>query len=252
MSQKRKRTPSPVADDPDVSGVFQSDSIYDRSSTFIAHFSTTVPSKTLQKTKAFESASHRILAWRRQSQQQSIRSGPSGPKQLFVTGSDDDGEKYGGKQLEKVLEAENVEGAVVVARWYGGVLLGPVRFTHIETCAKEAIHQWKTAVAQEETKRRCLETEEHEKQRLRMILGERDQSIITLRSLLALKTANMTKEGSNEPPSPSTHTNVTPTRVIDYSILPLQRLRALEKARDASITFLLKEIDKTEEQQQPP
>jgi hypothetical protein len=33
---------------------------------------------------------------------------------------------------------------------------------------------------------------------------------------------------------------------MDYSVMTLDRLRALEKARDATLSFLLKRIDKAE------
>ena len=242
MSLKRKRTPSPPPDADQTSEVFRSESIYDRSSTFVAHFSPTVAPKELQASKEFESASHRILGWRRPSNQRSIRTGPTGSQQLYILGSDDDGEKYGGKRLEKVLEAEKVEGAVVVARWYGGVLLGPVRFTHIELCAKEAIHRWKEAVEQ----RRRIEADRHERRDFINMLRERDQSITTLRGLLAEKSETKTTTiGTTNPSNTS-----TPTRAVDYSTLSLERLRPLEKAKDASIAFLLKKIDQAEERQQ--
>lgn len=239
MSLKRKRTPSPQSKTSGTPEIYQSDSLYDRSSTFVAYFSPTVAPKELQASKAFESASHRILGWRRPSTQRSIQTGPHSSQQLYVTGSDDDGEKYGGKRLEKVLEAEKVEGAVVVARWYGGVLLGPIRFTHIEVCAKEAIHRWKETVE----KRRRIEADEHERQNLIDILRERDQSIATLRSLLAEKQDGMSA-GTRDPAN-----TLTPTRPMHYDALSLERLRPLEKAKDASIAFLLKKIDQAEEQQ---
>jgi hypothetical protein len=34
---------------------------------------------------------------------------------------------------------------------------------------------------------------------------------------------------------------------MDYSAMPLQRLRLLDKARDATLAFILKQIDKAEE-----
>jgi hypothetical protein len=36
---------------------------------------------------------------------------------------------------------------------------------------------------------------------------------------------------------------------MDYSAMPLQRLRQLEKARDATIGFILKQLDKAEEEE---
>mmetsp|Transcript_21265 Transcript_21265/g.66786 ORF Transcript_21265/g.66786 Transcript_21265/m.66786 type:complete len:87 (-) Transcript_21265:47-307(-) len=54
--------------------------------------------------------------------------------------NDDDGEDgAGGKMayLLDILKAENV--LVVVARWYGGVHLGPDRFKHIARCTQQVL-----------------------------------------------------------------------------------------------------------------
>ena len=54
--------------------------------------------------------------------------------------SDDDGETAAGGRLLHLLQmvdARNV--VVVVSRWYGGVLLGPARFTHINNAARELL-----------------------------------------------------------------------------------------------------------------
>ncbi len=91
-----------------------------------------------------------MAAWRKPSKQRALS---KNLPRLFETGSDDDGERYAGKKLERVLEEAGVEGAVVVARWYGGVLLGPVRFTHIEECAREAIGKWRDEMRVEEEAR---------------------------------------------------------------------------------------------------
>ena len=37
------------------------------------------------------------------------------------------------------MDAQNV--VVVVSRWYGGVLLGPARFTHINNAARVLLEQ---------------------------------------------------------------------------------------------------------------
>ena len=56
---------------------------------------------------------------------------------------DDDGETAAGSRLLKLLTtvgAENV--LVVVSRWFGGVLLGPSRFTHINNAARAVLDQY--------------------------------------------------------------------------------------------------------------
>jgi putative IMPACT (imprinted ancient) family translation regulator len=252
MSQKRKRSQEPEQDTPNV---YRSAPIEDRSSKFIGYFSPSLKPKELQKLGEIESASHKILASRRESNQQAITGGTK-----YTTDHDDDGEKYAGKTVAKMLNNMQVVGACVVARWYGGVLLGPVRFEHIQTCAREAIQKWKESVAEEHAKKRKLEQDEADIKRLVGILAERDQSILVLRQLASekegkLKTAlAVTKEtngavdGDTEPKAVSVKdqqpTNGKPA--IDYSTMPLDRLKALEKARDATLSFLLKRIDKAE------
>lgn len=61
------------------------------------------------------------------------------PKQL----ANDDGEKYGSDRLLRVLKEEGASDVLVVcSRWYGGTMIGPIRFTHIETCAREAVAEY--------------------------------------------------------------------------------------------------------------
>lgn len=224
--------------------VFRSEPIEDRTSTFIGYFSPSLKPKDLQKLAEFESASHKILAWRRESNQQSITKAKQ-----YVTGSDDDGEKFAGKKVEKTLEHLNIEGACVVARWYGGVLLGPVRFTHIETCVKNAIGAWKAQQEESRLKKRRLEEDEAIRTRLCKTLVERDQSITVLRELAASK-ETMAKtardEGDKDAPPSSNPPKSTANPAIDYTAMPLDKLKALEKARDATLGFLLKRIDKVE------
>ncbi|KAK4962326.1 hypothetical protein LTR66_005515 [Elasticomyces elasticus] len=280
MSQKRKRTPSPQ---PRTSDIFVSEPIHDRQSTFTAYYSPTVPAKELQSHADIATASHRILAWRKPSTQQVIRAKlqASLAQKLYDVGHDDDGEKYAGKRVERVLETLQAEGALVVARWYGGVMLGPVRFSHIETCAKDAVERWKEHVEDGARKKRKAEEDELERLRLVKVLGERDQSIGVLRALavekeaMAVQSANEKAAGagtikasvaedatvnwSQESTGGTTARNATtlegrnrpaplatPTKTIDYAVMALEQLARLEKARDATIGFLLKRIDKAE------
>ncbi len=343
--------------------VFVSAPILDRSSTFVAHFhplrvgsgtrskpkSLTSDIKSQQNHPAFSSADHRMVAWRRPSTQRTLL-GATGTgtatarNVICTTGSDDDGEKYAGKRLERVLIDLNVEGTVVVARWYGGIMLGPVRFTHIENAAKDAIRQWKSkqqplpgmypdggrvgtgdangGASASGTKRLKVgpdvddgkgrgkdvtstvdsaTKDEAERSRLARQLVERDNSIIVLRGLLAEKTAaaatataaaaagdinttpansqstlaaesptrqpaSASKDGGpaeslpsqgNDPAAVDPLSTATsslagpssqPTaKKMDYDEMPLQRLRMLDKARDATIAFILKQLDKADE-----
>lgn len=230
MSQKRLRSVSPESS----SRIYRSSPIEDRSSTFVAFYSPTLAAKELQAHTEFRSASHRIAAWRKPSSQRALNA-----QRLLETGHDDDGEKYGGKALEKVLIEMEVEGAVVVARWYGGVMLGPVRFDHIKNCARDAIMRW-SQDREMSTKKAKIREDEAEKERLIETLPERDQSIIVLRDLLAEKSPQ---------PSSGPSGKGTPAKTQDYSTLPLATLEKLEQVRDATIGWILKQIEKAESPQ---
>ena len=229
MSQKRARSASPES-----ILIFRSSPIEDRSSKFIAFYSPTLSAKEIQAHTEFKSASHRIAAWRKPSNQRALNA-----QRLLDTGHDDDGEKYGGKALEKVLIETDVEGAVVVARWYGGVLLGPVRFDHIKSCARDAIAQC-AQDRERSAKKAKIREDEAEKEKLTRTLPERDQSIAVLRDLLA--------EKSQQPPSTPSAKGTT-AKVPKYSTMPLATLQKLEQVRDATIGWILKQIEKVEETQ---
>ena len=227
MSQKRVRSVSPES----PSLIFRSSPIDDRSSTFVAFYSPTLAAKELQAHAEFKSASHRVAAWRKPSSQRALTA-----QCLLETGHDDDGEKYGGKALEKVLIETEIEGAVVVARWYGGVMLGPVRFDHLKNCARDAILQW-TQDRERSAKKIKVREDEAEKERLIQTLPERDQSITVLRDLLADKSQQASSALIGKSPS---------AKMLDYSTLPLATLEKLEHVRDATIGWILKQIEKAE------
>ena len=143
-----------------------------------------------------------------------------------------------------------MEGAVVVARWYGGVLLGQVRFTHTENCAKVAIGKWKRDIASPKEKghqfqKRKVEDEQAEHSTMVGILQQRDQNISVLRDLLREKNEKISSKVGEAPPESSQ----TPPKAPDYAVMPLQALRRLEKARDATISWILGEIDKAEKEE---
>lgn len=263
MSLKRKHPfPSTSTSTKKDDEIFRSAPTVDRDSTFQGFYSPSIAPKALQNYDEFKTASHKILGYRRESNQQSLTS-----SKQYVTGHDDDGEKYGGSKVEKVLVAMGVTGACVVARWYGGTMLGLVRFEHMERAAREAVEAWKDSVAEEGRKKRKMEDEAKEKEKLSRVLRERDQSVGVLRTL-AVEKEGMVKAKKDEeangasreasleavivdatisprsPPGKSVLSSPAPE--IDYEGMAVERLRSLEKARDASIAFLLKRIDKAE------
>ncbi|KAK6353791.1 hypothetical protein TWF730_008217 [Orbilia blumenaviensis] len=254
MPPKRPHSPTPLAS----SALYVSKQIEDRASTFVAYFSPTAPQRQLQSHPDLTTASHRILAWRKTSSQKTLTGFPA-----YNTGSDDDGENYAGKKLLKVLDDYKVEGSIVVARWYGGQLLGPVRFQHIENVAKEAIRAFladkdsaaaTAAVGGESAKKAKVsekeQEEEDEKLKTELVeeLKNRDGSIVVLRNLLDDK---MGKKKDDEEKTDAGEGTSQPkvTKAVDYESMPLVRLRQLDKARDNTISFLLKKIDEVEEAQ---
>lgn len=234
---KRPRSPSPVTDVSDHD-FWTSETIEDRASTFQAFFSPTMPAKELQNLDRIKDASHRILAWRKPSSQRTLVGGV----RTLESGTDDDGERYGGRHVLKIIEEMRVEGALVVARWYGGVMLGPARFAHIENCAGDAIRAWRQKEDSEGQKRRRVEDEDMEKMSLIVELTDRDQNILVLRKLLEEKTKQALPQTEQKAPSRP------PAPAPDYGSMPLERLRQFDKARDSTVLFLLKKIDEAEKQ----
>jgi putative IMPACT (imprinted ancient) family translation regulator len=114
--------------------LFHSSSIIDRKSKFVAH-----AKKVLSKEEAEsfwrevqateKGATHNILAYRIQLSDGTV-----------IEEYHDDGETYAGNRvltLLKTLDAKNV--VVVVTRWFGGQMLGPIRFDHILKCSREVL-----------------------------------------------------------------------------------------------------------------
>ncbi|CAM9831985.1 unnamed protein product [Chrysoparadoxa australica] len=78
-------------------------------------------------------ATHNIMAYR------ILLETSEGPRAL--RDNDDDGEQAAGGRLAELLHVMQVENCVVVvSRWFGGTLLGPDRFKHINNVARELLH----------------------------------------------------------------------------------------------------------------
>ncbi|XP_013360410.1 PREDICTED: protein IMPACT isoform X2 [Chinchilla lanigera] len=109
----------------------------DRRSTFQAHLAPVVCPKQvkmvlakLYENKKIASATHNIYAYRIYCE----------GKQTFLQDCEDDGETAAGGRLLHLMEILNVRNVmVVVSRWYGGILLGPDRFKHINNCARNIL-----------------------------------------------------------------------------------------------------------------
>ena len=121
-----------------------------------------------------------------------------------------------------------------------------MRFTHIENTAKDAIGQWQSTTDQAPKKAKVDSSVNEAEEKLRLVrqLKQRDQSISVLRKLLSEKTEAMAAAGGESkagPPSSS-----SPAQLPQYEGLPLFKLRQLDKARDATISWILKQIDAAE------
>ena len=57
------------------------------------------------------------------------------------------------------------------------------------------------------------------------------------------KPSSATKDAQSPPDSQKA---TSPTKQLDYEAMPLARLKQLDKARDATIAFILKQIDAAE------
>lgn len=235
MATKRIRSPSP----PPTPSIYRSSPIQEQTSTFIGAYSPSLPPKALQNLPEFRTATHKIAAWRKPSRQKSLT---PDSKTLYDEGHDDDGESWAGKRLANVLRDTQTEGTVVVARWYGGQNIGPIRFTHIENCAKAAIWTFKTthaSLVQEAAGKKQKTEDEAKRKELVDNLQERDYNIFALRTLLAEKKARLADEVALP---------LTPQRPQAYEKMGVEALRRVDKARDATIAFVLKQIDKVDEE----
>ena len=235
MSQKRPRSSSPSR--PGRS-FYWSGLIEDRDSSFKAVYSPAAFEVDVHLLPNLKGATHLMKAWRQPSKQRSL----VGNKPLYTSGHDDDGERYAGQKLETLLKELNVEGMIVVARWYGGKLLGPVRFTHILDCAKDALRSWEEAEAENRKRLKRVEDETKLKPQLVGLLNQRDQSIAVLRTLLA------EKKGVADPQAKSNTAATSVNANPDYEAMELQTLQRLLKARDATIGFILSQMDKAEKE----
>ncbi|EWC43965.1 hypothetical protein DRE_01317 [Drechslerella stenobrocha 248] len=264
MPPKRQLSTTDLAASP----LYVSKPIHDRASTFTAYFSPTAPQRQLQAHADLTTATHRILAWRKQSAAQKTLTGLP----TYHTGFDDDGEAYAGRRLLKLLDDYKVAGAIVVARWYGGTMLGPVRFQHVENAAREAIRAYladkdgelKVTAGEEGgelVKRAKVSSEQEakeevgsEKEALVKELRERDESIVVLRALLDEKLVRVREkeqapshdQDAERKQQADGGASKPPVKVIDYESMLLERLRFIDKARDNTIAFLLKKIDEME------
>lgn len=137
--------------DEELPPIKHGNTITDRRSTFQPHLAPVVTPRQVKmvleklcENKKIASATHNIYAYRIYCED----------KHSFLQDCEDDGETAaGGRMLHllQILDVRNV--MVVVSRWYGGILLGPDRFKHINNCARNIlVEEGYTASTDEATK----------------------------------------------------------------------------------------------------
>lgn len=139
------------ANDEEIPPIKHGSPITDRRSTFQPHLAPVVTPRQvkmvlekLYENKKIASATHNIYAYRIYCED----------KHSFLQDCEDDGETAAGGRLLHLLQILDVRNVmVVVSRWYGGILLGPDRFKHINNCARNVlVEEGYTASTDEATK----------------------------------------------------------------------------------------------------
>lgn len=119
--------------------IYHGEPIIDRRSTFQAHLA---PVRCVQEAaeaiaslktdKKIANATHNISAYRIS----------GGPHNTCIQDCDDDGENHAGARLLHLLQILDVKDViVVVSRWFGGIHLGPDRFKHINSSARDLLQK---------------------------------------------------------------------------------------------------------------
>uniref|UniRef100_A0A803J3W9 Impact RWD domain protein n=1 Tax=Xenopus tropicalis TaxID=8364 RepID=A0A803J3W9_XENTR len=140
----------------EIPPIIHGETITDRRSTFQAHLAPVVSPyqvklilNKLYENKKIATATHNIYAYRIYIKEQNS----------FIQDCEDDGETAAGKRmlhLMQILDARDV--MVVVSRWYGGILLGPDRFKHINNCARNILMEHKYCSAGEESSKQTAKS----------------------------------------------------------------------------------------------
>ncbi|RXN37296.1 IMPACT isoform X1 [Labeo rohita] len=120
---------SSASDDEELPLIKHGETITDRRSTFQPHLAAVVTPKQVRNFKVWPCSNfHKRIYCE--------------DKNSFLQDCEDDGETAAGGRLLHLLQILDVRNVlVVVSRWYGGILLGPDRFKHINNCARNILIQ---------------------------------------------------------------------------------------------------------------
>ncbi|XP_071410753.1 protein IMPACT [Pithys albifrons albifrons] len=140
-------------EDEELPPIHHGNPITDRRSTFQAHLAPVVTTRQVKRVleklyenKKIASATHNIYAYRIYCED----------KQTYLQDCEDDGETAAGGRLLHLMQILNVRNVlVVVSRWYGGILLGPDRFKHINNCARNVLVEYDYVPSVEESSRQA-------------------------------------------------------------------------------------------------
>ncbi|KJE05366.1 hypothetical protein I311_01045 [Cryptococcus gattii NT-10] len=147
----------------------------------------------------------------------------------LVESFSDDGEKFGGERILKVLREQNaVDVLSVCCRWYGGDMIGPIRFQHIATTVQTSLKSLLELVQLRD---------------LRQALDVLDEEIASLRA----KSINLgsSQTGPNPSMVSSSDNNRGTTQGKYDSIKDVTKLERLVSAKEKTVAVLLKKQTST-------
>lgn len=131
--------------------IFHGEPLSDKKSVFQAHLALIEKPSDINDVfdilhslnKKVEHATHNMRAYRVMT--------PNG----ILQDAEDDGENNAGKCMLFVLEQCRAVGVVcIVSRWFGGILLGPIRFRHIANVVRDILEEHKDEISLEPPRKR--------------------------------------------------------------------------------------------------
>ncbi|KAL0571945.1 hypothetical protein V5O48_010017 [Marasmius crinis-equi] len=230
--QRSRPLPEPIS---------TSQEVRDRGSTFIANIyratnladARNCTNHLRNVVHASKPATHEISAWRFMSLKKG-KTGLGGPDDFKLeSGCNDDDEQWAGGKVLKVMEGQAIiDAVVIVSRWYGGIMLGPARFSHIETCALEVCHSFKRKEELDE----CI-----------LALNTLDDTLAELRRELTELTAQDKGDRDESQPFDKTSRTRKHPNYSEMTETDLPKAKRLVLARENAISSVKKLIAKHRE-----
>ncbi|RSH94017.1 hypothetical protein EHS25_006670 [Saitozyma podzolica] len=200
---KRRRSLSPVQQ---IQGDDPASTLHDSTSTFLSFSLSFLPPVHITSETSLAKEIRRIIR-------------ELNVPGLLLEAYNDDGEKFGGERVLRALRDERaVDVLTVCCRWYGGDLIGPIRFQHIGLTASTSIKALLKLVSLRD---------------LRTTLEALDEEIASLRATVSSSDPSQSAgdRGVNGKSAPSSGTKVVKYDDID-DVVRLERLvKAKEKTK---------------------